>query len=128
MKKSLYPVIIEFKKLMNIPQFADSRRKFVIAIAFLLFTTIAHAAELKGSRPNIIWLYADDHAVQALSAYGGRLAEIAPTPNLDRLAQQGMRILHGVLAGFPLHLQRSPMGRYLASRSARRSQPGPQVI
>ena len=43
-----------------------------------------------GDRPNIIWLYADDHAVQALSAYGGRLAELAPTPNLDRLASQGM--------------------------------------
>ena len=42
-------------------------------------------------RPNIIWLYADDHAFQALSAYGGRLAGAAPTPNLDRLAASGMR-------------------------------------
>jgi arylsulfatase A-like enzyme len=33
----------------------------------------------------------DDHAYQAISAYGDRLAEIAPTPNIDRLADEGMR-------------------------------------
>jgi len=31
----------------------------------------------------------DDHAAHGISAYGGRLAKIAPTPNLDRLAQEG---------------------------------------
>ena len=31
----------------------------------------------------------DDHAAHAISAYGGRLAKIAPTPNLDRLAKEG---------------------------------------
>ena len=33
----------------------------------------------------------DDHAAHAVSAYCGRLAEVAPTPNLDRLAEEGMR-------------------------------------
>ena len=33
----------------------------------------------------------DDHAAHAVSAYRGRLAEVAPTPNLDRLAEEGMR-------------------------------------
>ncbi len=40
-------------------------------------------------RPNIIFLFSDDHAVNAISAYGGPLAEIAPTPNIDRLAREG---------------------------------------
>lgn len=34
----------------------------------------------------------DDHACNAISAYGGRLAAIAPTPNIDRIAHQGMRL------------------------------------
>lgn len=42
-------------------------------------------------RPNIIFVMSDDHAYQAISAYGGPLAKLAPTPNIDRLAEQGMR-------------------------------------
>ncbi len=41
-------------------------------------------------RPNIVFVFSDDHATQAISAYGGMLAEIAPTPNLDRIAEKGM--------------------------------------
>lgn len=39
-------------------------------------------------QPNILFVMTDDHAVNALSCYGGRLME---TPNLDRLAEGGMR-------------------------------------
>ncbi len=41
-------------------------------------------------RPNIVFIISDDHAYQAISAYGGRLAEVAPTPNIDRIADSGM--------------------------------------
>lgn len=41
--------------------------------------------------PNIIFIMTDDHAWQAVSAYNERLAEAAPTPNIDRLAEEGMR-------------------------------------
>ncbi len=41
-------------------------------------------------RPNIVFIFTDDHATQAISAYGGILAEVAPTPNLDRIANEGM--------------------------------------
>ncbi len=44
--------------------------------------------------PNIVFIFSDDHAYQALSAYGGRLAAVAPTPNIDRLAQEGMLFQH----------------------------------
>jgi len=37
--------------------------------------------------PNIVLIMADDHAVNAVSAYGSKLME---TPNIDRLAKQGV--------------------------------------
>lgn len=40
-------------------------------------------------RPNIIFIMADDHAFQAISAYGHALSEFAPTPNIDRIAKNG---------------------------------------
>lgn len=45
-------------------------------------------------RPNIVFIMSDDHAYQAISAYGGPLAKLAPTPNIDRLAEQGIRFDH----------------------------------
>ena len=42
------------------------------------------------SRPNIIFIFTDDHATQAVGAYGSRLASLNPTPNIDRLAREGM--------------------------------------
>ncbi len=41
-------------------------------------------------RPNILFIMSDDHTTQAVSAYGSRLAAIAPTPNIDRLAKEGV--------------------------------------
>ena len=40
------------------------------------------------SRPNIIFIMTDDHARQAISSYGSELIE---TPNIDRLAEEGVR-------------------------------------
>jgi arylsulfatase A-like enzyme len=39
-------------------------------------------------RPNIIFIMTDDHATQAMSAYGSRINK---TPNLDRIANNGIR-------------------------------------
>ncbi|NIA12840.1 MAG: sulfatase-like hydrolase/transferase [Nitrospiraceae bacterium] len=50
----------------------------------------AWAAPEGASRPNIVWIYSDDHAQNAVSAYGSRLAKVAPTPNIDRIAQEGI--------------------------------------
>jgi arylsulfatase A-like enzyme len=44
-----------------------------------------------GERPNIVFVFSDDHATQAIGAYGFPISEFAPTPNIDRLAEQGMR-------------------------------------
>ncbi len=42
------------------------------------------------SRPNILYIMCDDHAMQAISAYGSPISKLAPTPNIDRLAERGM--------------------------------------
>jgi arylsulfatase A-like enzyme len=41
--------------------------------------------------PNIVFVFTDDHATQAIGTYGGRLAGLDPTPTIDRLAREGMR-------------------------------------
>lgn len=56
-------------------------------IPFLLL--IGALATMAADRPNIVFLFSDDHALQAISAYGGRFKDIAPTPNIDRIARQG---------------------------------------
>jgi len=40
------------------------------------------------TRPNILFIMADDHAAHAISAYGSRINR---TPHLDRIAEGGMR-------------------------------------
>lgn len=51
---------------------------------------IAQVAEIETEKPNIIYIMADDLTTQAISAYGGIYQDIAPTPNIDRLGNQGM--------------------------------------
>lgn len=49
------------------------------------------SADPQEARPNILFIMADDHTTQAIGAYGGRLAALNPTPNIDALAKSGMR-------------------------------------
>jgi len=58
--------------------------------ALLLMTQVteAYAKSDKNSQPNIIYIMTDDHAYQAIGAYGSTINE---TPNIDRLAEEGMR-------------------------------------
>lgn len=51
----------------------------------------AQVVPAEGTRPNIIYIMSDDHAYQAISAYGDPVGKLAPTPNIDRLANEGMR-------------------------------------
>jgi arylsulfatase len=46
-----------------------------------------------GKKPNIVYILADDVGYTELGSYGGGKVRGAPTPNLDKLARQGMRFL-----------------------------------
>ena len=59
------------------------RATLCLLIAAVLATDLVAAAP----RPNIILIFTDDHAAHALSCYGSKINK---TPNLDRLASEGM--------------------------------------
>lgn len=52
----------------------------------------AAGEQAEAARPNILFIMADDHTSQAFGCYGSRLAPVAPTANIDRLAEQGARL------------------------------------
>jgi arylsulfatase A-like enzyme len=54
----------------------------------LAVTTACAEADRPRPRPNILLVFTDDHAAHAVSAYG---SVINRTPNIDRLAAEGMR-------------------------------------
>lgn len=47
------------------------------------------------NRPNILFIMSDDHGYQAVSAYDDRLIK---TPNIDRLAEEGIRFTNACVA------------------------------
>ncbi|WP_205510689.1 sulfatase family protein [Longitalea arenae] len=56
------------------------------------FTSTVFAQQAGTARPNIIFIMADDHAYQAVSAYGSRLIQ---TPNIDRIGREGAIMKNG---------------------------------
>lgn len=69
--------------MINAPaRFAFLYASFVLLVA----ATTAGAAD----RPNILFVFSDDHAPHAIGAYNGWLKSVDPTPAIDRLAAQGM--------------------------------------
>jgi arylsulfatase A-like enzyme len=53
-----------------------------------LVWNVTARAEGEKTRPNILFIMSDDHAAHAISAYGSKINQ---TPNIDRIAQEGMR-------------------------------------
>ena len=67
-------------------EFAVARR-FSVVLVFLVLLGVAPVLGTD-SRPNIVFIFSDDHCEQAISAYDpSRIT----TPNLDRIANEGMR-------------------------------------
>jgi len=61
-------------------------RFVLLALSYLVCSVVAHA----GDRPNIVFIFSDDHAPHAIGAYNGWLKSVDPTPTIDRLAAEGM--------------------------------------
>ena len=60
----------------------------LISAGLLIVAPSVHAQSGKGQKPNIVFILADDLGYGDLSCYG---QEKFMTPNIDRLAQEGMR-------------------------------------
>jgi arylsulfatase A-like enzyme len=58
-----------------------------LLFAVVLVPCTAFSAE-SAKRPNILFIMADDHAYQSIGAYGSKVNK---TPNIDRIAHEGMR-------------------------------------
>lgn len=58
---------------------------FFVILTVLCFNIVFSAED---SRPNIVFIFTDDHAYQAIGAYGSDRNE---TPEMDKLAREGMR-------------------------------------
>ena len=64
-------------------------RKYILWLAIATTHLVSQAQPKKpvtSQKPNIIFIMADDHAYQALGAYGSKLIK---TPNIDRIAKEG---------------------------------------
>jgi arylsulfatase A-like enzyme len=66
--------------------------RFVVAVCCAgLLATSAVARDPAKRPPNIVIICADDHAAYVTGAYGNHQVR---TPNIDRLAAEGLRFLH----------------------------------
>ena len=66
--------------------------KTILLLTSLVFgiTSCNSDKRISLKKPNIIYIMADDLTTQAISAYGGIYKDIAPTPNIDKVAKEGM--------------------------------------
>ena len=64
---------------------------FAAGLSFNACQARAAYGKSAGSRPNILFIMSDDQAAHSIGAYGGRFADLNPTPRLDELAAEGMR-------------------------------------
>ena len=60
----------------------------LLALLLCLVSGLLSAQPAK--QPNIVFIFSDDHAYQAISAYGDA-RKLIQTPNIDRIAKEGMR-------------------------------------
>ena len=70
----------------------NTKACFVLLIVIITFSCKKESSVANNTvqkRPNIIFIMADDHATQAISAYGHPISKLAPTPNIDRIASEG---------------------------------------
>jgi arylsulfatase A-like enzyme len=71
----------------------SGKQYYLCRFALLLSSFLAGAATAQGEgRPNILFIMSDDHAANAISAYDRRLADTFRTPNIDRIAEGGVRL------------------------------------
>lgn len=64
----------------------------LLPLLFFAFNSLLTAAE----KPNILFIYTDDHSYRTLSCYEGA-ESWAKTPNMDRLAARGVRFTHAYI-------------------------------
>ena len=67
-------------------------KKVSLLIVFIIFSIGAHAQ--KNEKPNVVLIFMDNYGWGEPGCYGGGILRGAPTPNIDKLADQGMQLLN----------------------------------
>lgn len=65
----------------------NSIKKLTLFAILLAIFAACQPKKEEAKRPNILFVMSDDHAYQAISAYSDKLTQ---TPNIDRIADEGM--------------------------------------
>lgn len=63
------------------------KKTYLFFTFFFLFISLVTFGQGTKKQPNIVIIISDDHAFQAIGAYGNKLM---PTPNIDRIAKEGV--------------------------------------
>ncbi|MBT8295365.1 MAG: sulfatase [Gramella sp.] len=82
---------------MIIKKYLTTHLKLSIIIPFIMISCGDQKEQTSRntlSPPNIVFIMTDDHAAQAISAYGHPVSQLAPTPNIDRIANNGAKFLN----------------------------------
>jgi N-acetylglucosamine-6-sulfatase len=66
---------------MELTKYKFKGVKHLLALGIFLL-----APGLWAAKPNVVFIFSDDHATQAISAYGSKINH---TPNIDRIAKEG---------------------------------------
>ncbi len=70
-------------------------RLLILVLSLLTTGAIQGQTTPQQPRRNVIFMFSDDHALSAISAYGpSHLKEVAQTPHIDRLAKEGVLFRH----------------------------------
>ncbi len=68
-------------------------KKLFLVFLFFACVPVSVFAQTK-ERPNIIFIFSDDHAYQSIGAYGNKFAK---TPNIDRIAREGALLTNNLV-------------------------------
>ena len=66
-----------------------------VCLGVLLYLSVHEACAESARRPNIVFIFTDDHACQSIGAYGSKINK---TPNIDRIAREGAVYLNSFCA------------------------------
>jgi arylsulfatase A-like enzyme len=69
--------------------------KQILCFCTLLGVLCGQYTLAEAAKPNILFIFSDDHAQHAISAYGSKVNQ---TPNIDRLAREGARFKNSFVA------------------------------
>lgn len=88
MVSKLAHIFFKNKILLSLDTQTEQMMKyFILLISFLTVFAIRTSAQ-KSEKPNVLFIISDDLTATAVSSYGNKLNT---TPNIDRLASQGVR-------------------------------------